>query len=402
MEQSSPLSLVKQILLEQRLKGDARKRLIPGVIPARPDRDSAPLSFTQRQMWLIDQMTPGNPAYNLPYGYRLRGRLDLAALEQAFNQVIRRHETLRTAFTAENDEPQQIIHPDLKIKINFTGLDHLPHEQRESAAQTLASEESAKPFDLTRLPLIRVSVLKLNNTEHILIIKLHHIIADGLSIGLLVNELDAFYRAITQRTDPSLPKLLVQYGDFAHWHRQISADEAAYRKQIDFWKKELSGRLPVLELPGDKPRPVRQSFNGSNVFFEIPATLAPDLKALAARHNSTFFTTVLAAFEVLLHRYSGAEDIIIGTPVTARTPGDLEPLIGLFLKMVALRCDISGDPTFTELLQRSRETTLNAFSNSDLPLELLMKYLKFERDLSRNPVFQVALQVMSPSPPRIG
>ena len=402
MEKSSTLSPVKQALLEQRLKGASHGRVRYPEIPKRPNRDSSPLSFAQRQMWVIDQMTPGNPAYNLPNGYRLHGPLNLTALEDSFNEIIKRHEGLRTTFAVKDGEPLQLIHPDLKIKINVTELDHLTGEECENRLQALASEESVKSFDLSRLPMIRVFLFKLGEAEHVLIINLHHIVADGLSIGLLLDELDTFYRAFTGGGDPRPPELAVQYADFALWQRQTMANEAAYANQIEFWRKQLGGTLPVLELPVDRPRPALQSFKGSNVFFNIPAALTQDLRLLGAREGCTFFMTLLAAFQVLLQRYAGADDIVIGTPVAARTAHEVEPLIGNFLNMAALRCNLSGDPTFIELLRRSRDTTLDAFSNSDLPFEAMVKHLKFERDPSRNPIFQVLLQVLSPTSPRIG
>jgi amino acid adenylation domain-containing protein len=402
MEKSSTLSPVKQALLEQRLRGAAPGPVIQTEIPRRPRLDSAPLSFAQRQMWVIDQMTPGNPAYHLPNGYRLRGRLDVTALERSVNEIIKRHEALRTTFVVEDGEPLQRIHPELKITIKITALDNLSGEERDGRLQALASEESIGSFDLSRLPLIRVSVFKLGDAEHVLIINVHHIVADGLSIGLLLDELDTFYRAFTSGGDPRPPELHVQYADFALWQRQTMVDETAHAKQIEFWKTQLAGKLPVLELPIDRPRPVLQSFKGSNVFFNISAALTRDLKALGAGEGCTLFMTLLAAFQVLLQRYSDADDIVIGTPLAARTAQEARPLIGNFLNIAALRCKLSGDPTFTELLQRTRDTTLDAFSNSDLPFEAMMKHLKFERDPSRSPIFQVLLQVLSAPVPRIG
>ena len=402
MENASTLSPVKQALLNQRLKHVAHRSVRRVEIPRRADPCSAPLSFVQSQMWVIDQMTPGNPAYNLPYGFRLRGPLDVTALYYGFNEIIKRHETLRTTFAVRDGEPVQLIHPELKINIKVTTLDHLEPEQRECRLQALASEESVNPFDLSRLPLLRASLFKLNEADHVLIVNLHHIVADGLSVGRLLEELDAFYRAFTERSDPRVPELAVQYGDFALWQQQSIANEVAYASQLDFWRTRLSGTLPVLELPGDKPRPALQSFNGANVFFDIPAALAQELNSLGAREGCTFFMTMLAAFQVLLQRYSGAEDMVIGTPVSVRTPAELEPLIGNFLNMAALRCDLSGDSTFIELLRRSRETALNAFSHSDLPFEAMMKHLRFERDPRRNPIFQVLLQVLPTAAPRIG
>ena len=235
-----------------------------------------------------------------------------------------------------------------------------------------------------------------------MIINVHHIVADGLSIGLMLDELDTFYRAYTGGEGPRPPDLAVQYADFAQWQRQTLANEAAYANQIEFWRKQLGGGLPVLELPADMPRPALQSFKGSNVFFNIPTSLAEDLRLLGAREGCTFFMTLLAAFQVLLQRYTGADDMVIGTPVGARTPRELEPLIGNFLNMAALRCDLSGNPTFIELLRRTRDTTLNAFSNGDLPFEAMIKHVTFERDPSRNPIFQTLLQVLPTTAPRIG
>jgi len=395
------LSPEKKALLEQRL-GIAPTRGGGAVIPPRTNRDRAPLSFAQRQMWVIDQMTPGNPAYNLPNGYRLRGPLDVTALERSFNEIIKRHEALRTTFAVQDGEPLQRVHPDWKIAIEVTTLAHLSAEEREAKLQQLASEGSIRPFDLSRLPLIRVSLFTLGDAEHVVIINLHHIVADGLSVGLLLNEVDAFYRAFTEGGHPRLPALTVQYGDFAAWQRHGLAHEVAYAKQIEFWRTRLGGGLPVLELPADLPRPAVQSFKGSNVFFHIPTTLAQQVKALGAREGCTFFMTVLAAFQVLLQRYAGAEDVVVGTPLGARTPGELEPLIGNFLNMAVLRCDLSANPTFLEVLRRTRGTTLDAFSNSELPFAAMMEHLTFERDPSRNPIFQVMLQVLSPAAPRIG
>jgi len=370
-------------------------------IPKRPDRTTAPLSFAQRQMWIIDQITPGNPAYNLWIGFRLRGQLNLRVLEDSFNEIIKRHEALRTTFGVKNGEPVQLIHPELKITIKVTPLDRLDDAQRERTLQALAAEAPVEPFDLSRLPLIRVALFKLAEAEHVMVMTIHHIVSDGLSTWLLMEELNTFYQAFIRGDVPRLRELPVQYGDFALWQQQAIAN-GAYASQADYWRTQLGGNLPVLELPSDKPRPARQSFNGANVLFRIPTALTQGLRSLGAREKCTFYMTVRAAFHTLLHRYSGAEDIVIGTPVGNRTPSEVEPLIGNLLNMVALRCDLSGDPTFVELLRKCRDTTLDAFSNSELPFEAMMTHLKFERDPSRNPIFQVLLTVLPTSASRIG
>jgi aspartate racemase len=395
------LSPEKQLLLKQRLEGVAPPQANSVVVPKRPNMNSAPLSFAQRQMWVIDQMTPGNPAYSLPVGFRMFGPLDAAALEDSFNEIIRRHEALRTTFAVNYGEPLQVIHPELKLRINITKLDHLTREDRENRLQILASEESVKSFDLTRLPLIRVSLYCLGETDHVLIVNTHHIVVDGFSIGLMLDELNILYRAFTSGGVPSLPELAVQYADFAAWQRQ-TIGKGSYANQVEYWRKQLHGRLPVLELPCDKTRPAFQSFSGSNVFFTIPKALSEGLASVGAREGCTFFMTMLAAFRVLLKRYSNAEDIIVGTPIAARTPNEIAPLIGNFLNMAALRLELSGELTFIEALRKSRETALDAFSNSDLPFEIIVENLKFDRDPERNPIFQVILQVLPAKELKLG
>ncbi len=367
-------------------------------LPRRPHQDHAPLSPTQLQMWVMDRIAPGNSAYNLPVGYRLRGPLDVAALQAAFNEVIRRHEALRTSFADESGEPLQRIHSECSIRVELVDLDPTTAESR---LPSLAWEESLRPFDLSRLPLIRVCLFRLNPAEHVLIMNLHHTVADGISVRFILQEVDACYRAFTAGKSPALPPPVAQYPDYALWRRQEEGG-AAHAAQLEFWQKQLAGELPVLELPADLPRPVLQSFRGSNVFLNLHPKLVRELTSVGAREGCTFFMTVLAAFEVMLHRYSGAEDIVIGTPVALRDTAKVGSLIGNCLNMLALRCDLSGNHDFREILRRSRETALNAFSNSELPFGTLMERLKVERQPSRNPVFQVMLQVLAGGAPRIG
>ena len=395
-------SAAKRELLEQRLRGAAPTTERTGAIPPRPSRDTAPLSFAQLQMWVIDQLTPGNPAYNLPNAFRVRGALNVKALEDAFNAIVVRHEALRTTFTVDDGEPAQRIHQDVRIRFDVTSLEHLPVEERDAEAQALASTESCRPFDLARPPLARVSVFRLSAAEHVVLITLHHIIADGLSIALLLDELDKLYRGAVSGTAAQLAPLAAQYPDYSAWQRRTDPDGPAYDKQVEYWRAKLGGTLPVMELPADKPRPPFQSFRGSNVFFSISPELTRELRAVGTRDGCTFFMTVLSAFQVLLHRYSGASDIVVGTPVAVRTAREVEPLIGNFLNMAALRGDLSGNPTFRELLARTRATTLDAFSNGDVPFEVLIRRLRFERDPQRNPVFQVLLQVLPTRIPPIG
>jgi hypothetical protein len=344
MEIKTRLSPEKQALLEQRLKGAFKKQTGYKSIPTRTD-DPVVLSYAQRQMWVIDQMQPGTPAYNLPVAYRIRGHLDVKALENSFNEVIKRHEILRTIFTIKDNEPVQIIHPELGIKINNISLEKIPKNEREIQVQKLASEEAIKSFDLSKLPLIRVSLYKLEEQEHVLVITFHHIVADGWSIGLIFNELDTLYRGFTTGSATSLPELQIQYADYALWQRQRLL-ESSYQDQFAYWQNQLKGTLPILELPSDKPRPAVQSFIGSNEFFFIPKSLTRELHSLALKGGCTLFMNFLAAFQVLLHRYSGLEDIIVGTPIANRSRSEIEQLIGNFINMIALRVDLSFNTTF--------------------------------------------------------
>jgi amino acid adenylation domain-containing protein len=371
------------------------------VIPPRPDPRAAPLSFIQRQMWLVDQLEPGTPAYNLPRGVRLRGRLSIPALESALNTVIRRHEILRTTFVAEGGEPRQLVHPDLTIRIRVTSLAHLPPMEREAQAHVLATAESLTPFDLSRLPLLRAVLFTLGESEHILIVNVHHIVADGLSVDLLLEEVDAAYRGCVAGAEPHLPALPLQYGDFAHWQREVWADDSAHATEIDYWRRHLGGALPILELPADRPRPANRSFGGSNLYFRIPAEVGAGVRRLALRERCTGFMVLLGAFQVLLSRYADTTDLVIGTPLGAREREELQPLIGNFLTMVGLRCDLSGEPSFLDLLRRGRDATLDALMNP-VPLLVIVRQLAIERAAGRNPVFQVLFEMLRTPASRLG
>lgn len=395
------LSAAKRALLDQRLKGGLKAHSPRPQIAARPDRASAPLSYAQRQMWILDQLAPGNPACNLAYGYRIRGPLDVTALEAGFNAVVRRHETLRTSFVERNGEPFQCIHPELQIRLDRISLKHLGEPEREARLHALASEESIRPFNVATLPLLRASLFDLENADQVLIVNLHHLVADGLSIGLLMTELDSFYRESIGKPATRPADLPLQYGDYAYWQQASAANDALHASQVRFWKRKLGGTLPALNLPADHPRPARKSFRGSNVLFRIPAALGAQISALAAHEHCTVFMALLAAFQVLLHRYSRAEDLVVLAPVGSRSPAEVQPLIGDFLNLVALRCDVSGDPTFAELLQRTRDLSLDAFSHADVAFEVLLEQLALERGASHEPLFPVMLQMLPAAPPRL-
>ena len=399
LEQTSNLSPEKQLLLRRRLRAAAGMRESERMIRRREFQGPAPLSFAQTQMWLVDQAMRGNPAYNLPMAYRISGTLRLDALEAGFQEMIKRHEILRTTFTVLNGEPAQIVQPAWRLKLKVVSLQHLPVDSRETSLHELARSEAVKQFDLTKLPLLRVSVFGLGDAEHLLLINLHHIISDGLSACAMMQELDLCYRAFLEGRMPLLPNLPIQYADFAVWEREQAActDRSV---QIDFWKKQLQ-RPPFLELPWDRQRPARQSFKGSNVYFEVPEQLCGELKSLAAAEGGTLFMILLAAFQAIIHRYSGASDIIVGTPISNRPGREVQPLIGDFLNMVALRCDLSGGPSFRDLLKAAKDTMLDALSHSAVPFQHVVEQLNFQRDPSRNPIFQVILQLLTRSQVRL-
>ncbi|HET6975221.1 MAG TPA: amino acid adenylation domain-containing protein [Pyrinomonadaceae bacterium] len=354
-----------------------------------------PLSFAQQRLWFVQQMDPASSAYNMPMAFRLSGRLDVAALEWALNEIIRRHEILRTTFEVLDQQPVQMVAPSRTLKLSVTNLGSLPAPLREEEAERFANEESQRPFDLARGPLIRTTLLQLWPNEHVLLLTIHHIVSDGWSQSILMNELSVLYEARVARRASPLPELPIQYADFAEWQREWLSG-AVLDQQIDYWRKHLSGAPPSLELPTDRPRPAVQSFNGARESFNLSRNLSVQLAELSRREDATLFMTLLAAFEVLLYRYTGQSDIVVGTPVANRNRKELEGLIGFFVNTLALRTDLSGDPTFRELLARVRETSLGAYANQDLPFEMLVEELRPVRDPSRNPIFQVifALQNM--------
>ena len=350
--------------------------------------EDLPLSFAQTRLWFIDQYEGANAIYNIFQGLRLEGKLNIEALEKAVNALIVRHETLRTGFLSSEGEPVQIILPQLTLTIPVTDLGELSLEEQGLQVQHLVTQESHKPFDLKNPPLLRVSLFRLGATTHILLLTIHHIIADGWSMGVLNRELSHLYQAACKEETPSLPALPIQYADFAQWQRNWLQGDVL-ESQLSYWKQQLGGSLPVLELPTDHPRPAIQTYNGASISVELSLDLTNGLKALSQQEGVTLFMTLLAAFQILLYRYSGQEDIIVGTPIANRNRQEIEPLIGFFVNSLVLRTNLGGNPSFRELLKQVREVTLGAYTHQDLPFEKLVEEIQPERDLSRNPLFQV-------------
>ncbi len=363
----------------------------PPILPVPRDGDLA-LSFAQQRLWFFDQLEPGLPVYNIPAAVRLKGPFNLAALEQSLNEVVKRHEALRTAFRNVGGRPTQVIAPNLTIDLPVVDLRKLPASEREAEVRRMATAEARLPFDLSRGPLLRGTVLRLDDEEHVGLLTMHHIVSDGWSMGILIREVTTLYVGLCAGGTSPLPALPIQYADFAHWQRQWLQGEVL-ENQIAYWKEQLAGAPAVIDLPTDHPRPAVQTFRGAHQPLVLPKHLQAGFKALSRQEGVTQFMTLLAAFEVLLFRYSGQDDLIVGTPIANRTRMETEGLIGCFVNTLVLRTDLSGNPSFRELVRRVREVCLGAYAHQDLPFDRLVEEVRAKRDLSRNPLFQVMFEL---------
>ncbi|MEG4112400.1 MULTISPECIES: amino acid adenylation domain-containing protein [unclassified Microcoleus] len=347
-----------------------------------------PLSFAQERLWFFDQLEPGNPFYNLCGAVRVTGQLNAEALRQSIEKIIERHEVLRTAFAGGEKEQIQVIFDAKIFPLPLIDLSHCSPEEREKEAQKMSAEEADLPFDLTQPNLLRAKLLRLSPTEHTLLLSAHHIIFDGWSLGVFLRELAAFYEVFTNKNLALLSPLPIQYADFATWQRQQMQGEIL-ETQLTYWKQQLSGRAAVLNLPTDFSRPAVQSYKGGRQLFELPERLTEAIRQLSRREKTTVFMTLLAAFNTLLYRYTGQEDILVGSPIASRNSSETESLIGFFVNTLVLRSDLTGNPTFRELLNRVREVALGAYAHQDVPFEKLVEELQPNRDLSHSPLFQV-------------
>ena len=347
-----------------------------------------PLSFAQQRLWFLDLLMSGTPIYNLPNAIGLKGSLNVTALEQSLSEIVRRHEALRTTFSAVNGQPIQVIHPAVTLLLPIVDLRELPETEREVEAQRLATEEAQRPFDLVNEQSFRTQLLHLGEEEYLLLLTMHHIVSDGWSLGVFMRELTALYEAFSTEKSSSLPELPIQYADFAAWQNEWLVGEVL-EVQLNYWKRHLGGQVPVLDLPTDRPRPPVQTYRGARQSLELPKKSSDALKALSQQEGVTLFMTLLAVFQILLYRYTGQEDVIVGSPIANRNRVEVEGLIGFFVNTLVLRTELSGDPSFRELLGRVREVALGAYAHQHLPFEKLVEELQVERDLSRNPLFQV-------------
>ena len=353
-----------------------------------------PLSFAQQRLWLLDQLVPNNPAYTIPLVVRFVGRLDAQALEQSINALIQRHEVLRTSFEVVEEQPFQVIIPTLTVHLAIADFSDRSPQEREAEAQQLIDTAVQQPFDLHQAPLLRPLLIRLAGDTQILLITMHHIISDGWSNGIMIRELASFYKAFIGGEHEPLPSLPIQYADFAAWQRRWLQGEAL-ETQTTYWRNQLDNAPPALELPLDYVRPPLQTYRGSSCSTVLSEELSRALKALCQRENATLFMTLLAAFKVLLYRYTGQTDVIVGSPIANRNMKEVETLIGFFINTLTLRTDLSGDPSFQEVLDRVRTVTLGAYAHQDMPFEKLLEELHLERDMSRTPLFQVFFNMLN-------
>src|SRR6185503_10730683 len=351
------LSADRLELLDYLLEEEGIEKAESQKIVRRLPRAELPLSFAQQRLWFLDQLAPGSAAYNLSGRLRLEGQLDASSLEASLNEIVRRHEALRTIFSTHDGEPVQIILSELLLPLPLIDLSHLPTSERETAIRQLCEEEASQPFDLSTGPLVRARLLRLSKLpgeEHVLLLSMHHIISDGWSIGLLIRELATLYEAYAAGAKSPLKELSLQYGDYAVWQREWLQGEVL-DQQLAYWREQLGDAPPVLELPLDKQRPVTSSFRSETFSCHLSKKISEELEALGRKEGVTLFMSLLAAFQLLLWRYSGQEDIAVGTPVAHRTRAETEELIGFFVNTLVLRTELSGNPTFRELLQRVKE-----------------------------------------------
>ncbi|MEG4485051.1 amino acid adenylation domain-containing protein [Microcoleus sp. D2_18a_B4] len=394
IERIAALSPQKRELLLQRLNHKKENVSLEKILPQSRESNTFPLSFAQQRLWFFEQLTPGNFTYHIVAGVRLTGTLDARSLDRSLNELVKRHEVLRTAFKTINGQPVQAIASNLELKILEIDLRGLPETERSREVERLIAAEAKLAFDLSQAPLLRAKLLHLSDSNWVLLLSTHHIIFDAWSMGIFIQELATFYQAFSTGKPSPLPELSVQYADFASWQRQWLQGEVL-ETQLAYWKKQLGGNLPVLNLPTDRPRSAVQTFRGSVHKFTIPKAIADEIAQLSQREKATLFMTLLAAFKTLLYRYTGQEDILVGSPIANRNRREIEEVIGLFANTLVFRTNLSSNPTFKELLGIVREVALGAYNHQDLPFEKLVEILQPERDLSHNPLFQVLFSLQN-------
>jgi len=357
-------------------------------LPRRSEKGPAPLSPAQQRLWFLEQLEPGNPFYNSAVAVRLEGELQVPALQQTLNEIVRRHEVLRTSFARVNGEPVQLVHEAEGVALTVVELSEWAEVEREAEVRRQAAAAAATAFSLSSWPLLRVKLLRLGETEHVVLLTMHHIVSDAWSMGIFINEVAVLYAAYAKGQQSPLAELELQYSDYAQWQRDWLQGEVL-EQQLRYWRQQLSGRLPLLELPADGERPAQPSYRGSRYSFSLERELSERLKQLSQEAGATLYMTLLAGFQTLLYRYTGETDVVVGSVVANRSRAEVEGLIGFFVNTLVLRVDLSGEPSFREVLRRVREVCLGAYAHQEVPFEKLVEELQPEREASRSPLFQV-------------
>jgi amino acid adenylation domain-containing protein len=382
------LSPESRALLEQRLLQTLAGKKRASAPAAK--RESAPLSYSQQSLWFVEQLQPNSAAYNIPSALKLTGPLNVSALQKTLQKIVDRHDILRTRFVANDGKPTQFVRPSAQLDVPVEDVSALPAQQREAITRTLINQEVRRPFNLETDLMMRAKVIRLTAQEHVLLVNMHHIAADHWSFFLLYREIEEIYKAYAAGAEPQLAPLPTQYADFAAAQRERG--EGTLEKQLSWWKEQLSGELPILELPASRPRPATPSGNGARVPVRLPAKLSESLRKLSQAEGVTVFTLMTAAFQTLLYRYSGQENIIVGAPIGGRTRHETERLIGYFVNTVALKTDFSGEPTFKQVVARAKDTVLGALNNQDVPVDMIAQALRLKRQGALHPLFQVMFQ----------
>ena len=372
--------------------------LPPAILPV-PRNEPLPLSYAQERLWVLDQLEPNTPLYNIPRTLRLRGTLNTGALEKALNEIVRRHESQRTTFTTKDGHPVQVVAPTLTIPLVIRDLTGLPQDERENEARRIAAKEGMRPFDLAKGPLVRADLVRISHEDHVLQLTMHHAISDAWSAGIFLQELAAIYEAFSAGKPSPLPELKVQYADYAAQERGWLQGEVL-DKQLAFWRERLKGIPPLIDLPLDRPRPSNRTFEGAYDVLHISAEELAEIKRLGRQEGATPFMTLMTVFQALLSRYSGEEQIVVGTDLANRTMPETERMIGFFINLLPVRTDLSGNPTFRELLRRVREGLLESYAHQEVPFPKIVQEIQPERSSAHNPIVQVLFVMQNIPRPR--
>lgn len=381
----------------EHLSPEEKRALLAQLLREKADKagDAFPLSYAQERLWFLDQLQPGSPTYNIPLALRYPAPLNVKALRWTFNEIVRRHEILRTTFAIEDGEPVQIVAPQLDLQLPTVELSGRSSTEREAEARLLSLEEARLGFDLGRGPLLRVTLLRLGVQDHVLLITMHHIISDAWSFAILLRELRSLYEAACHGQRSSLPPLTIQYADFAVWQRKWLT-RTRLAEEVEHWRKRLAG-APALTLPTDRPRAAGQNHPGMTYPFRCSKEVSDRLAQIGRHEGGTLFMVLLAAFKVLLYRYTGQSDLVLATPIANRNRTEIEGLIGFFVNMLVLRTDLQGSPTFREVLWRVKGVTLDAYNHAEVPFEKLVEEIRPDRSVTGNPIFQVVFSLQNVS-----